>query len=579
MADSSSSSSCSDSLPPTVCREQEQPFHHYHYHHHHPPPVPAPAPPPCACVPPYPPHYQYPFHHSQQHGQLPAYLVQPPSIPYARESQQPSSVCPSFPYHHHYGHVHAHTYGHVYPHGYAPLPYHPYSHHPPHTLSSPRPHPGHSSHGDSQSGSLIESHNARDGSDRLPPKSRAQMDQSDPPSDTVPSRGPEKDDSTSSSTTVSNGHTSNQQSEKPQTEADRSDLENGSGHSPNGHDRDSASSGHAPSGHDRDSASSGGEPSGPVVTKQKGPAPNGHDTTTIASNTHAPPKHSRKLRLFIEEPASASLGPRNTSTGSSTSSPTPNPKSGNTSSGSASSSNPQRSLPTSSRSTRSSRSSRSSRSLPTNSSSGSGSNASGAESRPPTTKTRTKHRPPTTKQKPKPSSFFPIPSDDAERFAQLMVNSRLELVQQPNRARMIGFGEKDRRPIDPPPILQLLLSDPTQVSHTSAPHLIAHASLFSAHTPENQTIILNPFTSTPTPVLVGSLVSPCHVLTSPTGTPGLYFVFSDLSVRISGEFRLRFLVFDVRVPFNGRDVFSEVFRVFHPKEFPGVSGKCFDKGV
>ncbi|POG57577.1 velvet factor, partial [Rhizophagus irregularis DAOM 181602=DAOM 197198] len=31
--------------------------------------------------------------------------------------------------------------------------------------------------------------------------------------------------------------------------------------------------------------------------------------------------------------------------------------------------------------------------------------------------------------------------------------------QQPLRARMCGFGEKDRRPIDPPPIVQLVVTD------------------------------------------------------------------------------------------------------------------------
>ncbi len=31
--------------------------------------------------------------------------------------------------------------------------------------------------------------------------------------------------------------------------------------------------------------------------------------------------------------------------------------------------------------------------------------------------------------------------------------------QHPARARMIGFGEKDQRPIDPPPILQLIIRD------------------------------------------------------------------------------------------------------------------------
>lgn len=33
----------------------------------------------------------------------------------------------------------------------------------------------------------------------------------------------------------------------------------------------------------------------------------------------------------------------------------------------------------------------------------------------------------------------------------------LVIVQQPIRARMCGFGEKDRRPISPPPILQLIV--------------------------------------------------------------------------------------------------------------------------
>lgn len=36
----------------------------------------------------------------------------------------------------------------------------------------------------------------------------------------------------------------------------------------------------------------------------------------------------------------------------------------------------------------------------------------------------------------------------------------IKIVQQPLHARMCGFGEKDRRPIDPPPIVQLILDDP-----------------------------------------------------------------------------------------------------------------------
>jgi hypothetical protein len=34
----------------------------------------------------------------------------------------------------------------------------------------------------------------------------------------------------------------------------------------------------------------------------------------------------------------------------------------------------------------------------------------------------------------------------------------MEVVQQPQRARMCGFGDKDRRPITPPPILKLTVT-------------------------------------------------------------------------------------------------------------------------
>jgi hypothetical protein len=36
---------------------------------------------------------------------------------------------------------------------------------------------------------------------------------------------------------------------------------------------------------------------------------------------------------------------------------------------------------------------------------------------------------------------------------------RLEVVQQPQRARMCGFGDKDRRPITPPPCIRLVITD------------------------------------------------------------------------------------------------------------------------
>lgn len=47
---------------------------------------------------------------------------------------------------------------------------------------------------------------------------------------------------------------------------------------------------------------------------------------------------------------------------------------------------------------------------------------------------------------------------------RMMMGRSYELVvcQQPLHARMCGFGEKDRRPIDPPPIVKLVVKQEGQ---------------------------------------------------------------------------------------------------------------------
>ncbi|KAI8808607.1 velvet factor-domain-containing protein [Cladochytrium replicatum] len=86
-------------------------------------------------------------------------------------------------------------------------------------------------------------------------------------------------------------------------------------------------------------------------------------------------------------------------------------------------------------------------------------------------------------------------------------------------------------------------------------------------------------------VLVGSLVSPCHVLADVDGNKGMFFVFSDISVRVGGKYRLKFLLYDVKAGDMSRykaSVMSDVFTVYHPKEFPGMAdstplSKCLAK--
>ncbi|KAJ3182091.1 hypothetical protein HDU87_000438 [Geranomyces variabilis] len=74
---------------------------------------------------------------------------------------------------------------------------------------------------------------------------------------------------------------------------------------------------------------------------------------------------------------------------------------------------------------------------------------------------------------------------------------RLVLRQQPQRARMCGFSDvKDRRLVDPPPVLQLVLIDQhgQQILQKpeELPNWICHVSLHSAFTNEDRNVIVKP---------------------------------------------------------------------------------------
>lgn len=143
------------------------------------------------------------------------------------------------------------------------------------------------------------------------------------------------------------------------------------------------------------------------------------------------------------------------------------------------------------------------------------------------------------------------------------------MVQHPERARCCGFGEKDRRPIDPPPIVQLKASiHGREVSLNAADTKLfaLHCDLYSADTLQECTLVcpppyhlvpkdrtknsnmnLTPTSSKGFPVknLLGSLVSNAYCLNDLERNPGVYFVFPDLSVRTEGSFTLRFRFLDL----------------------------------
>ncbi|KAJ3008353.1 hypothetical protein HKX48_008578 [Thoreauomyces humboldtii] len=74
---------------------------------------------------------------------------------------------------------------------------------------------------------------------------------------------------------------------------------------------------------------------------------------------------------------------------------------------------------------------------------------------------------------------------------------KIVLRQQPARARMCGFSDiKDRRLVDPPPVIQLIVLDrqgnEVLASPEELPHWICHVSLIAATTSDDRNVIVKP---------------------------------------------------------------------------------------
>ncbi|KAI9183670.1 hypothetical protein H9P43_004588 [Blastocladiella emersonii ATCC 22665] len=197
--------------------------------------------------------------------------------------------------------------------------------------------------------------------------------------------------------------------------------------------------------------------------------------------------------------------------------------------------------------------------------------------------------------------------------------------QNPEKARMCGYGERsDRRPIDPPPIIQVKVDDPnapTSTAYLHNPFLFMHATLIPPeNAPSRATAdAASPARSStgsgelPTPrepgtansvsdapdsapveapepapararaespsvaaqhsrITSGCVVSSLFRLRDVDGSEGGFFVFPDISVRTEGTYRLRFTLLELA---NGRtrriaSLVSSPFVIYAPKKFPGL---------
>ncbi len=172
---------------------------------------------------------------------------------------------------------------------------------------------------------------------------------------------------------------------------------------------------------------------------------------------------------------------------------------------------------------------------------------------------------------------LPHPSSLASRSSKYKIRIR----QQPIAARSCGFGERDRRVIDPPPILQMTIEDPdaspkeisTMIRY---PFAVIHCTIWSEDGTEDCSAMPEEFRSTRR--LMGTTVSSPFVGQDENNEEGCFFCFPDLSCRTPGTFRLKFalVVLDPVGVSNGTrtplaaTVMSEPFKVYNAKDFPGM---------
>lgn len=148
-------------------------------------------------------------------------------------------------------------------------------------------------------------------------------------------------------------------------------------------------------------------------------------------------------------------------------------------------------------------------------------------------------------------------------------------------ARACGFGERDRRVIDPPPIVQLSVKD-SETGQQDKNEMrysfhVVHCTLWNVDGNVDETALIG-MDRRLTRRLMGTLVSSPFVGKDENGEEGCFFCFPDLSCRTHGRYRLRFVLMrldpsDLRP--GGQSptisyVLSDIFTVYTAKEFPGM---------
>lgn len=107
--------------------------------------------------------------------------------------------------------------------------------------------------------------------------------------------------------------------------------------------------------------------------------------------------------------------------------------------------------------------------------------------------------------------------------------------QQPRHAKVAGVKDKDKKPVDPPPILALVINDPISSFHIQSPYLFVSAVLEDTDTEKSDR--KSPQGPPTQNALTGSTVSSLHKLKDIDNVETAFFVFGDLAVKKEGFYR------------------------------------------
>ncbi|KAJ6594513.1 velvet factor-domain-containing protein [Mycena capillaripes] len=160
--------------------------------------------------------------------------------------------------------------------------------------------------------------------------------------------------------------------------------------------------------------------------------------------------------------------------------------------------------------------------------------------------------------------------------------------QQPEHARISAMKISDRRPVDPPMIVQLSVTDPRDIggpnappsrtphpilarhSHLTNPYYFMYAALVETHN-DNEVKYVSDGGS---PSTSGALVSSVRVLKDYPNSEqdAAFFIFPNICVRLEGSWRFKLSLFVI----DGDKVklcattYSAPFFVYQGKQYPGV---------